>query len=77
MLEHQGGHVRRLFNSSGMEYRALGMKDRLPGLAESDALALLAANGSLVKRPFLLAPDVGLVGFDEGTWARAFYSAGM
>lgn len=71
MLAHQRGELRRLFNSSGLEYRALGLKDKLPAMSEAEALALLAGNGSLVKRPFLLGPKTGLVGFDEARWATA------
>jgi arsenate reductase len=71
MLTHQSGDVRRLFNTAGQEFRALNLKEKLPTLSEADALALLAGNGSLVKRPFLLGPRIGLVGFDEATWAKA------
>jgi len=71
MLAHQRGELRRLFNSSGLEYRALGLKDKLPAMSEAGALALLAGNGSLVKRPFLIGPKIGLLGFDETAWARA------
>lgn len=70
MLQHQHGELRRLFNSSGLEYRALGLKDKLPKLGEAEALALLASNGSLVKRPFLIGTKVGLVGFDEAAWKQ-------
>jgi arsenate reductase (glutaredoxin) len=71
MLAFQRGELRRLFNSSGLEYRALGLKDKLPQMSESDALALLASNGSLVKRPFLLGTKVGLVGFTATVWKEA------
>jgi len=71
MLVHQRGELRRLINSSGLEYRALGLKDKLPGMDEAAIFALLAGNGSLVKRPFLLGPKVGLVGFDAAKWAAA------
>lgn len=71
MLAHCDGNLRRLFNTSGIEYRALGLAAKLPGLTESAALALLAGNGRLVKRPFLLGKDFGLVGFDAGRWAAA------
>jgi arsenate reductase len=71
MLKHQHGELRRLFNSSGLEYRALGLKDKLPQMSEADALALLASNGSLVKRPFLLGPKVGLVGFNPAAWQQS------
>ena len=69
MLAAQPGGLRRLFNSSGLEYRALGLAQKLPGLTETEALSLLAGNGSLVKRPFLLGPGVALVGFDEQVWS--------
>ena len=71
ILAFQDGNMRRLFNSSGLEYRALGLAAKLPALAEADALALLAGNGRLVKRPFLLGTKVGLVGFDPAVWAAA------
>ena len=65
------GNLRKLFNSSGLEYRALKLAEKLPTLAESDQLALLAGNGSLVTRPFLIGAGVALVGFDEEKWAAA------
>ena len=73
-LDALGGDFRRLFNTSGMDYRALGMKDRLPTMAAETALNVLSANGNLVKRP--LAIDTGkgifLVGFKEAEWAPVF-----
>lgn len=71
MLAAYKGEVRRLFNSSGLEYRALGLAKKLPDLTMDEALRLLASNGSLVKRPFMLGPGVALVGFDEKAWASA------
>lgn len=58
-------------NTSGMDYRALGLKDKLPTLPEDEALALLASNGMLVRRPFAIDPETGttLSGFSEKTWA--------
>lgn len=72
MLRACGGELRRLFNTSGMDYRALNMKEKLPGLSVKDALELLSKNGNLVKRPFLAGPQKLLVGFDEAEWSRAF-----
>lgn len=69
MLAAQGGQLRKLFNSSGIEYRALKMAEKLPAMTEAEALALLAQNGSLVKRPFVVGDGVGLVGFDAEKWA--------
>jgi arsenate reductase len=73
MLAVQGGELRKLFNTSGLDYRAQGLGAKLPTMIEADALRLLAGNGNLVKRPFLWrAPDqVGLVGFDEALWSTA------
>lgn len=71
MLRAQDGKLGRLFNSSGMEYRALGMAEKLPGMTEDQSLHLLAGNGSLVKRPFLVGPGVGLVGFKKEVWSAA------
>ena len=60
--------LKRLFNTSGMDYRKLGMKDKLPTMSESEALDLLSQNGNLVKRPFLIGPKLSLVGFKEEVW---------
>jgi arsenate reductase len=50
----------------------MGMKDKLPTLTAAKAIELLAANGNLIKRPFLLGTGFGLVGFNESAWAAAF-----
>ncbi len=71
MLAACAGDIRRLFNTSGQDYRALKLGARLPAMSDEEAIALLAGNGNLVKRPFLLGPRVALVGFDEETWTAA------
>ena len=71
VLAASGGDVRRLFNVSGQDYRALKMKDRLPGMTHDEALRLLAANGNLVKRPFVVMGKRGLVGFKPEEWKEA------
>jgi arsenate reductase (glutaredoxin) len=73
MLGHLGGERRRLCNTSGGDYRAEKLGDVLDTLPEADFLDRLAANGNLVKRPFLLraTPALGLVGFNEATWRDA------
>lgn len=71
MLAAHGGELRRLFNTSGRDYREQKLGEKLPGMSESAALALLAGNGNLVKRPFLLGGRVALIGFDEASWAIA------
>lgn len=70
-LPHVGG-LKRLFNTSGLEYRTLGLKDRLPTMTDDQALRLLAANGMLVKRPLVIGRDFALAGFRPEAWARAF-----
>lgn len=71
MLAAYGGEIRRLVNTAGREFRALGLGETLPTLREDEVIALLAGNGSLVKRPFLIGERVALVGFDESSWSRA------
>ena len=70
MLEYVEGDLRRLFNTSGQDYKAMNMKQRLPGIAEEEAFELLSKNGNLVKRPFAIAPGVGTVGFDQAVWEK-------
>ncbi len=71
MLAFQGGNLRRLFNTSGIQYRERGLATKLPTMSEADALALLGSDGRLVKRPFLLGVDLGLLGFDVDEWTAA------
>ena len=64
------GDLRRLFNTSGMDYRAQGLKDQLPTMTESVAFELLSHNGNLVKRPFLVGDGKVLVGFKQAEWEK-------
>jgi arsenate reductase len=75
MLGHVGGELRKLFNTAGQDYRALDMKTRLPKMEVDEALALLASNGNLVKRPFALTGRDGVVGFREEEWERLIAGA--
>src|SRR5579871_6708320 len=70
MLAFQGGNLKKLFNTSGEVYRSMKIGERLPSMPESEALDLLASNGKLIKRPFALADDKGLVGFNEEEWTK-------
>lgn len=70
MLAFQGGEVRKLFNTSGQVYRELKLGEKLGSMSEEAALNLLASNGKLVKRPFVLSGPQGLVGFNEDAWGR-------
>ena len=62
--------LRKFFNTSGLQYKALGLKDKLPGMSEEEMLQLLATDGMLVKRPLLVGGDFVLVGFKEAQWAE-------
>jgi arsenate reductase len=74
MLKAQEDQLRPLFNTAGQDYRALGMKDKLPQMTAEDALKLLSQTGNLVKRPFVIdeAKSIYLLGFHESTWSKAF-----
>ena len=63
--------LKRFFNTSGQQYRALELKDKLPTMTEEEQYALLATDGMLVKRPILLTGSKVLVGFKEAEWAAA------
>jgi len=63
--------VKRFFNTSGLVYRSMELKDKLPAMTEDDCLKLLATDGMLVKRPLLIADGKVLVGFKESAWEEA------
>ena len=60
--------LKRFFNTSGMKYRELKLKDKLPDMSEDDQLDLLATDGMLVKRPILIGDNTVLVGFKVKEW---------
>ena len=60
--------LKRFFNTSGMLYREMGMKDRLPSMSEEEQYSLLASDGMIVKRPIVVGEDFILVGFREKEW---------
>ena len=64
--------LKRFFNTSGMLYRELGLKDKLPAMTEEEQYAVLASDGMLVKRPLLITKDHVLTGFREKEWAELF-----
>ena len=70
--QRSGLPLRRFFNTSGMVYRDLGLKDKLPHMTEEEQYAVLAADGMLVKRPLLITADRVLTGFREKEWAELF-----
>lgn len=70
MLGHLGGDFRKLFNTSGGDYKDMGLKDKLASMTEKEALTLLNSNGNLVKRPFVISESAGWVGFKEDVWTK-------
>ena len=68
--EKSGLPLKRFFNTSGLQYRALDLKNRLPDMSREEQLALLASDGMLVKRPLLVGDDFVLVGFREADWEK-------
>lgn len=69
-LAAHGGDLRKLFNTSGMDYRAMGLKDKLPAMTENEALELLSTHGNLVKRPFATGKGISMHGFKPETWKK-------
>lgn len=61
----------KLFNTSGLDFRALGLKDRLPAMSETEACDLASKNGNPVKRPSLIGDGKMLVGLKEPEWEKA------
>lgn len=67
--KESGLPLKKFFNTSGLQYKALQLKDKLPTISEGEQFALLASDGMLVKRPLLIGDDFVLVGFKEADWA--------
>lgn len=70
MLKYQDGNIKKLLNTSGMLYREMGLSQKLDSMSEDEILTLLSQNGMLIKRPFLLGINFGLVGFKEANWQQ-------
>jgi arsenate reductase (glutaredoxin) len=68
-LAAAGGKLRSLFNTAGRDYREQKLGEKLPTLSESAAIALLAGNGNLVKRPLVSGGEFALAGFDADAWS--------
>ena len=68
--KRSGLPLRKFFNTSGLLYKSMELKDKLPGMSEEEMLHLLASDGMLVKRPLLIGDDFVLVGFKEAEWKR-------
>lgn len=67
-LDKSGMPIKKFFNTSGMKYRELGLKDKLNSISEDEALEILASDGMLVKRPVVVGDDFVITGFNEKVW---------
>ena len=63
--------LKKFFNTSGLLYKSMELKTKLPDMTEDEMLSLLATDGMLVKRPILVGDDTVLVGFKEAEWDKA------
>lgn len=71
-IDKSGMPIKKFFNTSGMKYRELELKDKLPNMSEDEALDILSSDGMLVKRPVLVSEDFILTGFREKEWEEKF-----
>ena len=69
--EHSGLPLKKFFNTSGLLYQSMGLKDKLSAMSEDEALHLLATDGMLVKRPLLVGDDFVLPAFNPTEWENA------
>lgn len=67
--------LKRFFNTSGLAYKSLGLKEKLPDMTEEEQLRLLSTDGMLVKRPLLVGDHTVFVGFQQDKWAQALQKA--
>ena len=70
-IGRSGLPLKRFFNTSGLQYRALGLKDKLADMGEEEQLKLLASDGMLLKRPLLVTDKAVIPGFREDVWREA------
>ena len=68
--------LKKFFNTSGLLYKSMELKDKLPNMSEEEQLKLLATDGMLVKRPLVIGNDFVLVGFKESEWNKIINDEG-
>jgi len=68
--EKSGLPLKKFFNTSGLLYKSMNLKDKLPAMTEEEQLRLLATDGMLVKRPIVVKGDIILTGFKEADWEK-------
>ena len=71
--KQSGLPLKKFFNTSGLLYKSMELKDKLPTMSEEEQLKLLATDGMLVKRPLLIGEDFALVGFKESEWNEILF----
>ncbi|MCI5725298.1 arsenate reductase family protein [Fusobacterium sp.] len=71
-LKRSGKELKKFFNTSGILYREMNLKEKLTTMSEAEIIKLLASNGKLVKRPLIVADKDVLIGFKEEEWAKFF-----
>ena len=69
-IKNSGSEVKKWFNTSGLKYKELGLKDKLPTMSDEEKIKLLATDGMLVKRPVLITEKTVLIGFKEQEWEK-------
>ena len=72
MLANYDGNIRKLFNTSGADYKSFNLKEKLPNMTDAEAIDLLSKNGNQIKRPFAIKGGIGSVGFNEAAWVDLF-----
>lgn len=73
-IKRSGLPIEKFFNSNGVVYKKMELKDKIPNLSEGELIELLSTNGMLLKRPILVTEDTVLVGFKEAQWEKALKS---
>ena len=68
-IQQSGLPIKKFFNTSGLLYKSMNLKEKLPKLTEEEQISILATDGMLVKRPLIISDDFILIGFKEKEWA--------
>lgn len=73
-VKRSGAELKKFFNTSGMKYKELALKDKLPSMSDEEKIELLSTDGMLVKRPLIIGEDFVLIGFKENQWKEKLLS---
>ena len=69
-IKQSGYDIKKFFNTSGMKYKELNLKEKLPNMTDDEKIQILSTDGMLVKRPLIITDDLILVGFREKEWEQ-------